>query len=133
MAETDFREVVLIEEDSGVDSPAKTNATDSIEFGASSPDRISLQVRAGSRGFLVLTETAYRGWSCKVDSMEAKIQRADYAFQAVFIPAGSHEVIFEFEPPALRIGAMVSCIGMLALMVFGFGGFVARQKTKNPG
>ncbi|HEV8061312.1 MAG TPA: hypothetical protein VGP68_15645 [Gemmataceae bacterium] len=132
MAETDFRQVVLIEEDSGVAPLTRSNATDSIEFESSSPDRICLQVRAGAPGFLVLAESAYRGWSCKVDYSKTRIHRADYAFQAVFVPAGSHKVIFEFDPPPLQVGATVSCVGLLGLMLVGISGIVPRRKRKPP-
>ncbi len=132
MAETDFRQVVLIEEDSGVGLLVKSKATDSVEFEAISPDRICLQVKAGAPGFLVLAESAYPGWSCKIDNAKTRIHRADYAFQAVFVPAGSHEVIFEFEPPLLQVGAAVSCIGLLGVMIVGIGGIATRPKRQTP-
>jgi uncharacterized membrane protein YfhO len=50
---------------------------------------------------LVLHDLYYPGWSAKIDGKSAPILRAGLLFRAVIVPAGSHRVIFRFDPFSL--------------------------------
>ena len=129
MTETDFRKIVLLEEDSGVSAPNAAKGDDAVEFVSTRPDRIQLSVKASAPGFLVLTETVYPGWQCSIDGSRTTIQRADFAFQTVYVPAGTHEVIFEFQPRSLTLGSESSAAG-LAGLVLVFIGWIWRGRKK---
>jgi hypothetical protein len=62
---------------------------------------------------LVLTESHYPGWRATVNGQPAEILRADDAFMAVALPAGSHEVVFEFRPGRVYAGIAVTSITFL--------------------
>jgi uncharacterized membrane protein YfhO len=49
-------------------------------------------------GFLVLNDLYYPYWRAHVDGMEQEILTANILFRAVMVPAGSHEVVFTFDP-----------------------------------
>ena len=51
---------------------------------------------------LVLTDNAYPGWKAKVDGKDAPVERVDYIFRGVRVPAGAHRVEFRFEPATGR-------------------------------
>ena len=58
--------------------------------------------------------TSSRGWSAKVNGREEPIQRADYAYRAVPVPAGRSTVEMHYRTPGLRLGLAVSLVGLLA-------------------
>ncbi|MBN1826103.1 MAG: YfhO family protein [Candidatus Eisenbacteria bacterium] len=73
------------------------------------PD-VTLRARSGEAGLLFLSETDFPGWEAAVDGVPAPILRADYAFRAVAIPAGEHEVSFRYRPRSFRRGVIGSAL-----------------------
>ncbi|MBN1426770.1 MAG: YfhO family protein [Anaerolineae bacterium] len=81
------------------------------------PNRVGVTVEADSSTMLVLADTFYPGWQATVDGAPVPIQRANGAFRAVDVPAGRHEVVFEYGPVSVWIGVFIGGIGMIALVV----------------
>lgn len=52
------------------------------------------------------------GWSVKVNGKKATTLRTNQAFLGVYLPAGTHHVIFSYELPGIRLGALLSSIGL---------------------
>ena len=69
-------------------------------------------------GLAVVLEPFYPGWTARVDGRAAPILRADYAFEAVPVPAGRHELRLEYRDRLLPAGAALS-LGALALLAAG--------------
>jgi hypothetical protein len=131
MAETDFSKVVLLEKEHQVASVGRlSELKERVSFKSSGPGRYSLQVDAAEPGFLVLTETTYPGWNCKVDGQTTEVERADFAFQAVYVPAGMHEAVFEFAPRSLFVGSVLSWVGVAGVVVVGIGGWLIRRSKR---
>ncbi len=63
---------------------------------------------SGPAGYIVLADTFYPGWRVRVDGVEQPLLRANYLFKAVAVPAGEHEVVFEYAPFSVTLGLMVS-------------------------
>lgn len=74
---------------------------------------VRLKTFAADNSFLVLSDSYYPGWKAYVDGREAKIYRADYLFRGVFLPAGSHDVVFSFEPASFYLGRNISIAALL--------------------
>lgn len=70
--------------------------------------RIVIRLHASHPAWLLLLDTYYPGWSASLDGQAVEIQRANGAFRAVGVPAGEHEVIYEYRPRSVRIGALVT-------------------------
>lgn len=79
------------------------------------PERVTILVRNNTPGFLVLSDAYYPGWKATVNNRETKIYRADYAFRAVAIEAGTSVVDFRYEPESLALGATISAGSILLL------------------
>jgi Bacterial membrane protein YfhO len=86
-------------------------------------ERVVVRAHAARPALLVLTDTHFPGWRAEVDGHEVPIHRADYLFRAVRVPAGEHEVVFEYEPSAFRIGAGVSALALLGLVATALVGW----------
>jgi uncharacterized membrane protein YfhO len=87
-----------------VDGPFEGAATVVSE----STTRVSVRAQASAPGYLVLADAYDPGWIATVDGQPAQVRRANVAFRAVAVPAGSHEVEFRYVPGAVRLGLLVS-------------------------
>jgi hypothetical protein len=126
---TDFRREVLLEDADRIE-PGASNGGISPSLATITsyePNRVVLQVKSESPGWLVLTDVWYPGWLCKVDDEETPIRRADYLFRAVQITAGSHEVVFQFEPAWLRNGRWISGVTTFLVVLIGLAAMLRRS------
>ena len=79
------------------------------------PERVAVEVRSNGDGYLVLTDTHYPGWEAFVDGDPASIERANYLFRAVRVPAGESLVEFVYRPASLRNGLRLAILGAVLL------------------
>ena len=52
------------------------------------------------------------GWSVKVNGKKATTLRTNQAFLGVYLPAGTHHVTFSYELPGIKLGVLLSLIGL---------------------
>jgi hypothetical protein len=76
------------------------------------PDRVRLEARLGADGYVVLLDGYDRGWAATVDGRPAPVLRADYAFRAVAVPGGLHQVELVYRPSRLVWGAALSALAL---------------------
>ena len=88
-------------------------------------NHIFVRAHASTPGLLVLCENFSPGWRATVNGKPATIHRANYAFQAIGIPAGTADVRFTYAPPGLAAGLGMS---LVAAAVIG-GLCFARRET----
>jgi len=67
---------------------------------------------------VVIAQTWYRPWRAFVDGTGTRILRANYAFQALQVPAGRHTVRLIYKDSLFAIGAVIS-LATLAAAAFG--------------
>jgi hypothetical protein len=115
----DFRRTVFLE-----DVPKRESLHEPIESDTASvanineyqPNRVAIEVNATRPGWLVLTDLWYPGWTCTIDGNDAPIERADFLFRAVAVPAGAHRVEFRFLPQSFVQGRAISITFAIALL-----------------
>jgi len=76
-------------------------------------ERVDLEVEAATPSLVVLAQTWYHPWQACVDGAPARLLRANYAFQAVEVPAGVHHLRLAYEDQALRAGGFISGLALL--------------------
>ncbi len=81
------------------------------------PEAREFVVRSETGGRFALHEQFYPGWRATVDGSPVPIERWSEAFQAVHIPPGEHRLAFRFRSSGLRIGAFVSLLATVVLVV----------------
>jgi hypothetical protein len=74
--------------------------------------KIELKVAAKEDSLLVLAQTFDRSWRARVDGRLADVLRANHAFQAIVVPAGTHDVAFSYESRAFQIGTTISLLAL---------------------
>ncbi len=77
------------------------------------PQRVDLEVTAESSSLVVVAQSWYHRWRAYVDDAPVPLLRANYAFQAVAVPAGKHRVRLAYEDRPFQIGALISGMAWL--------------------
>jgi hypothetical protein len=88
------------------------------------PDFTRFKLSAPCDGFFVLADLYFPGWKATVDGRSVRIYNANYAFRALRVSAGDHEITFTYAPWPISIGMPVACltlIGSSLLMWFAGG------------
>ncbi len=78
------------------------------------PEEVVLTCDSPTGGYAIQLAELTPGWTATVDGREAEIHLADGLFRAVAIEPGSHEIVFRYRTPGLRLGAAVSLLAWLA-------------------
>lgn len=94
-------------------TPASAGKDESVVFSESGNNSITLTATLESRKFLFLSEAWYPGWQATVDGKPAKIYRANFAFRALLLEPGTHEVRFDYNPMSFRAGLAISLATLL--------------------
>jgi len=81
------------------------------------PERWRLATDAPAERLLVLTQAYFPGWQATIDGAPAPLVRADYAFQGLYVPAGSHQVEIVYRPRSLLVGGALSLAALVAAVV----------------
>ena len=84
--------------------------------------KLVLETDTPAPGILFVGDAHYPGWRAFVDGTEVKLLRADWAFRGVALPAGRHRVEMRYESRPVRLGALLTLLGLLGvtgLLLFG--------------
>jgi len=83
-----------------------------------SPNEISYQATSDVDGLVVFSEVYYdKGWQAYIDGEKADHMKANYTLRALFVPKGSHDVTFAFEPSSY-FGTRIISYLCSALIIF---------------
>lgn len=97
-----------------------------------SPNRLEYSAEISSDKALAIFSDIYypAGWKAYIDGEESEILRADYILRALEIPAGKHDIVFEYSPGSFRTGRNISLVSSLSLILLLAGFIVSRVVTK---
>ena len=134
LAATDFdpKQTLLVAGDVGSDSVAETTFG-TVKVLEEGPTRVRLRVTRDQPGWLAAMQSYFPGWYAKVDGVSTPISRANYAFQAVPVGAGTSEVEFSYRPASVRNGSIVSVLAALAFVGASIGLVVYHRRRLEGG
>ncbi len=93
------------------------NSTGKITLTDYAPNRLTFTASTDRERLAVFSEIYYpSGWHLYVDGEEQPIERVNYTLRATIIPAGSHTVMMEFVPDALKTDRWCVAIIIVALL-----------------
>ena len=78
---------------------------------------LSYNVTTPTPGLLVLSEPYYPGWQATIDGQASSILRANYILRAIPVPAGEHIIELTFRPLSFTIGAVISALTVIVLVI----------------
>ncbi|MBP7478172.1 MAG: YfhO family protein, partial [Chitinophagales bacterium] len=97
------------------------------------PDKMEYTSNVSGEQFAVFSEIWYRGnedWKAYIDGKEAKMTRVNYLLRGMNIPAGKHEVVFEFKPDCYYKGNIYGYASSIIFYLMCIGILFSESKRK---
>ncbi|KQC33702.1 membrane protein [Nonlabens sp. YIK11] len=94
----------------------------SIELIDYSPEKLTYKSKSSQPELAVFSEAYYpHGWKATIDGKEVPIAKVNYALRGLSVPAGDHEIVFEFDPEVVKTGntVMLASNVLLGLVILG--------------
>ncbi|HEX2062036.1 MAG TPA: YfhO family protein [Thermoanaerobaculia bacterium] len=77
-------------------------------------------------GWIVISETAWKGWRAYVDGKRVNVHYANHAFLGVFVEEGKHNVKLVYLPESFTRGRNITLLTIAGLIAY----FVWRRRTR---
>jgi hypothetical protein len=90
---------------------------------------VTLRAQLDRRGLVVLNDQLLDGWSVRVDGHATKPLYVNEVMRGVIVPAGRHEIAWDYRVPGLRLGALLSAATFVLLAALGIG---LRVRARRP-
>ena len=81
-------------------------------------------------GWIVVSNSAWKGWRAYLDGERIALQRANVAFLGIHVPPGKHTVRLVYWPESFVIGRAVTTATLLGIVVFAI---VRRRRAARTG
>ena len=91
---------------------------DSVQTITYAPNSAQIRASVGSAALLVLADAYTDDWRVTVDGKPAKLYRTNYALRGVWLPQGTHDVVFSYRPRSFMIGGLISLATLGGLVAF---------------
>ncbi len=73
------------------------------------PEKLTYESQNTQEGLAVFSENYYKeGWQATIDGKPHEIFKANYSLRAMKIPAGKHQIVFEFKPEIVQKAGIIS-------------------------
>lgn len=82
---------------------------------------VSYDITSEKGGLAVFSEIYYPGWQATIDGTDATIGRVNYLLRALPITAGTHKVVFTYEPKSVGTTQAVAYLAYLLLLLAAAG------------
>ena len=94
------------------------DSTATIQLESYRPNRLVYKTEAKRDQLAVFSEIYYDpGWNVTIDGKPATHFRADWILRSMIIPAGAHEVVFEFKPQGYITASYVASFSSFAILL----------------
>ncbi len=92
-----------------------------VEFESYAPKDIVFKADATSGSVLLLNDRFDPNWKVTVDGKPEQVLRCNYLMRGVYVPAGSHQVEFKFQPPMrpFYVSLAAVALGLLLCALLG--------------
>jgi len=117
-APTDPYELILAEL-GGYLSGQATRPSETVSVTYPSPQQAVLEVNLDSPGLVVLADVYYLGWNLAIVGQPAPIHRVNGMMRGAVVSAGSHRLVYTYEPRSFRVGRLVPIAGLTAFLILG--------------
>ncbi len=112
---------VLLAPDADVPASSGQGITGTVEVLGYKTGHVQLRTQSEQAALLRIADKFDPGWRVVVDGKPGVVLRADYLFQAVYVPAGTHEVELKITAPHqtlwLQFGGMAVCAAAVVCVI----------------
>ena len=113
----DPRDTALLEGPIGF-AASSADQNPAVQVTAYEPNRVTVRTKASQPSILILSENHFPGWRAYVDGRFVTTLRVDYNLRGVSLSAGEHTVEFVYRPKSVLLGAAVSLLTLVGLIVW---------------
>lgn len=122
LADLDLRKAAAIHQEFSdyVKGIQAAGANSSIQLKEYRPNRLTYTSNASQDALAVFSEIWYgpnKGWQAYIDNQPVDHIRANYVLRALKVPAGQHEIVFQFEPKSYQTGTWIANISSILLLL----------------
>ncbi len=96
------------------------------------PDDQIFKIALDTNSLLVFSEIAFPGWRAWIDGKSSDLFTADYAFRALFVPSGEHNVEFKYEPSWFKPLLSGFILWIISALVYGLYLLMKNPVSSNP-
>lgn len=93
--------------------------SDRIEIKKWQTNKIAIHAGVETSCYLLVSNPYAKGWKASVDGKPVPLYPANYLFQAIYLTEGEHEILFHYCPLSFRVGAFISLLSVLGLILAG--------------
>jgi len=129
------KDTAIIESKDKIESLANLqyDSTATIALVKNNNDDITYSSNSIKNQLAVFSEIYYNlGWKAYIDNKETPIVKVNYVLRGLVIPAGKHDIKFEFRPQSIASAKIAS--GIASIIIWGclaFVGFTWFKKNRN--
>jgi hypothetical protein len=108
---------------------SEDSLSSTIQLTLYSPNQLIYRCKTEKERIAVFSEIYYpAGWSAKIDGQPVEIIRVNYILRALRVPAGEHEIEFNYMPESIEKGATYSGIASGILIILLISGVLLEIK-----
>lgn len=83
-------------------------------------------------GWIVISQTAWKGWRAYVDGKRVEMKFANHAFLGLFVARGKHHIRLTYLPDAFTRGRAISFLTLAALVLIPLSRRAIRARARAP-
>jgi hypothetical protein len=76
------------------------------------PQRVELEARLKRPGLVILADVYYPGWTLTLDGQPTAILRANRLMRGAAVGAGTHRLVYTYDPSSFRLGGLISLVSI---------------------
>ncbi|WP_299229255.1 YfhO family protein [uncultured Psychroserpens sp.] len=104
----------------------------SISLEAHKPNYLKYRSTNPNEGLAVFSEVYYaKGWQAYLNGEAVPYHRINYVLRGMFIPAGTHDIEFKFEPQVIQTGSTISLMSSILFGLLLLGGIFVKIRNKD--
>lgn len=119
LARADFDPAALAIVPEAIPPLGRPSPADKVEPPTYTPNTARVRASVGEPALLVLSDAYTDDWSVTVDGTPATLYRTNYVLRGVWLPQGTHELVFTYRPRSFVLGAGISlaALGICVVLV----------------
>lgn len=90
---------------------------------------LSIDATMAGDGWVVASQSAWKGWRAYVDGRRVQTRFANHAFLGVFVPKGRHQVKLQYLPESFTRGRIISFVTLGVLILVGGARFLRKKRA----